>query len=602
MVDGLSADAYDALVTAAETYRAAIVVRLAGEAGLRTAEITRVTPGNLHESDVASTVSLLAVPEAADGPEPGDVETPPIDRETVVPPSLAAELRRYADSAERGADDPFVDVSPRRVQMIVSETAQRAADRAIIDVPADVTPRDLRAAFARRLLVDHGVNPHVVREVGGWESMGSLDDFLGPLDADAVAAAVADKLPGSAPEPVSSPSTAPSRDRAALRGFEAVVDPGGSAVASPSAETNGGDGSSDTSPLAFVPERLVDSDRWAEAWVVRGWAAGERAEVVGAAGVDPETLVDRGATGEGPWHTAVTERGPVATEGHPAAAGRPLLAVPLRYGEVTHGVLCLVAATDTPVSDVERRELSALGGCLGWAVTAGRWRDLLHSDAVTEVAFATADDAAFLARASAALGCRIDLSSTVSVDDRTSRFYLSIDGARPQNIADLVADVDGVSDLRVVETREDGCSVSLRVEGGSAVRALTEHGATVREATAADGSVRVVADLPAGASVRPVAGGLRETFPDARLTSKESVARSPLTDSSLSESVADRFTDRQWAALSAAYHGGYFDWPRGSTAEEVADAMDISSPTFHNHLRKAQRVLLDGLFEDDRRR
>jgi len=269
---------------------------------------------------------------------------------------------------------------------------------------------------------------------------------------------------------------------------------------------------------------------------------------------------------------------------------------------VTHGVLCLVAPTDAPVSDVERRELSALGRCLGWAVTAGRWRDLLHSDAVTEVEFRTDDDAAFLARSSGALDCRIDLSSTVSVDDRTSRFYLSVAGARPQEVADLAADADDVSDLRVIETREDGCSVSVRVEGGSAVRALTEHGATVRDATATAGNLRIVADLPEGADVRPVAGGLRDDFSDVQLVSKESVARSPLTDSSLSESVADRFTDRQWAALSAAYHGGYFDWPRGSTAEEVADAMDVSSPTFHNHLRKAQRVLLDGLFEDERPR
>jgi predicted DNA binding protein len=56
-------------------------------------------------------------------------------------------------------------------------------------------------------------------------------------------------------------------------------------------------------------------------------------------------------------------------------------------------------------------------------------------------------------------------------------------------------------------------------------------------------------------------------------------------------------TDRQHAALRAAYFGGYFDWPRGSTAEEVADAMGVSSPTLHNHLRKGQRELLRVLFE-----
>jgi len=77
-----------------------------------------------------------------------------------------------------------------------------------------------------------------------------------------------------------------------------------------------------------VPERLTAGDRWTEAWIVRGWADGERAAVVGAAGVDPETLVDRGATDEGPWRVAVDEGEPVAADDHPAAAGRSLLAVP----------------------------------------------------------------------------------------------------------------------------------------------------------------------------------------------------------------------------------------------------------------------------------
>jgi len=134
------------------------------------------------------------------------------------------------------------------------------------------------------------------------------------------------------------------------------------------------------------------------------------------------------------------------------------------------------------------------------------------------------------------------------------------------------------------------------VEGGSAVRALTEHGATVRDATAEDGRVRVVADLPEGADVRPVADGFRATFADARLASKESVARPARSEDSLRTESRNgsptasgpRCRLRTTADISTG---------RGSTAaEEVADAMDVSSPTFHNHLRKAQRRLLDELF------
>jgi len=176
MDDGLDGDAYDALVTAAETYRAAVVVRLAGEAGLRTGEIPRVAPRHLRDAGVASDASLLAVPDAdagasgergADSATDGD-STERIDRDTVVPASLAAELRRYAESEGIGDGEPYVGVSPRRVQMIVSETAERAAARTDGAVPADVTPRDLRGVFARRLLVDRGVDAHAVREAGGW--------------------------------------------------------------------------------------------------------------------------------------------------------------------------------------------------------------------------------------------------------------------------------------------------------------------------------------------------------------------------------------------------------------------------------------------------
>lgn len=584
MVDTLPPDAYDALVTAAGTHRAAVVVRLAGEAGLRTGEIVRVRPRDLREAGSIPDASLLSIPAAGSGSVEGDADggSAPtgtsIDRETAVSASLAAALRRYAESEDLAPDDPFVDVSTRRVQMLVRETAERAAVRRDEPSLASTTPRDLRRTFARRLLVDRGVDPHVVREAGGWETMDALEPHLDPLDGEAIAAALADA------DRVDDGSALDDGERT---GDEDAIGDGertGDGKRTGDGDAIGGSAllgafeaiataSEGGTAFEAVVERATDGDRWRAAWVVRGRPADDREDVLAAA-TDGEAALDDVRDGDGRAVTA-----------------------PVEHRGTDYGRVCLLADGE-PVTPGERRAVTALGRALGWAVTADRWRDLLHSDAVTAVEFHTASEAAFLASTSAALDCRIALESTVVVSGSASRWYLAVTGAGPQAVANAVETADGLSELRVIETREGGCAVSVRATGGSIVRALTGHGATVREAAAEDGQVRVVADLPDGTDVRRIADGLRESFPDARLVSKESVARSPGTESTLREGVADRLTDRQWATLSAAYHSGYFDWPRGSTAEEVADAMDVSSPTFHNHLRKAERALLETLFED----
>jgi predicted DNA binding protein len=59
----------------------------------------------------------------------------------------------------------------------------------------------------------------------------------------------------------------------------------------------------------------------------------------------------------------------------------------------------------------------------------------------------------------------------------------------------------------------------------------------------------------------------------------------------------ENLTDRQRAALEAGYYGGFFEWPRDRSGEEVAQSLDIGASTFHQHLRKAEKALLDSVFD-----
>jgi hypothetical protein len=54
----------------------------------------------------------------------------------------------------------------------------------------------------------------------------------------------------------------------------------------------------------------------------------------------------------------------------------------------------------------------------------------------------------------------------------------------------------------------------------------------------------------------------------------------------------DRLSSRQREIFRLAQARGYYDHPRRTNADELADELDISSSTVHEHLRKAEAKLL----------
>lgn len=56
-------------------------------------------------------------------------------------------------------------------------------------------------------------------------------------------------------------------------------------------------------------------------------------------------------------------------------------------------------------------------------------------------------------------------------------------------------------------------------------------------------------------------------------------------------------TERQREVLETAHEMGYFEHPKGANAGEVADALDISTSTFSEHLAASQRKLMESLLE-----
>ena len=265
--------------------------------------------------------------------------------------------------------------------------------------------------------------------------------------------------------------------------------------------------------------------------------------------------------------------------------------VPLVYGKTVFGALVLFTTRADAFTERELDVLDELGASIGDAIHAANRDRISAAGTAVELEFGTAGGV--LAHASGEADCSLAVEGVVPAGSGSMVAYCRTDGRDAGAAPVLEADPD-------VETvrRMGGTLLECRLTAGSPVFPLYEYGAELVSARAADGRCAVVARVPGDSDVRAVVERVQADFPDAELRAKRQ--QSDDTDDPVPEAVLDGLTDRQREAVETAYDAGYFEWPRDATAEDVADELDIASPTFHNHLRKAQNAMLDELLNDAR--
>ncbi|RBI58820.1 PAS sensor protein [halophilic archaeon] len=272
------------------------------------------------------------------------------------------------------------------------------------------------------------------------------------------------------------------------------------------------------------------------------------------------------------------------------------IAVPLSYGEATYGVLVVYATRPNAFSEREQAGFEALGDIVSFAINAVESRRLLFAESVVELEFAVTDRGALFVRLSDEYDCRCTLEDVLPAEEETMLCFVRVAGESPDVVLDAVEASDEVDSARLVSRGDDECVLEVRVTGPSPVVTLADHGASVTHAVAEGGEGRIVAELAPDADLRAVVEAVESAFPDAKMVGKRDAERPAGSAAEFRTALDDRLTDRQLTATRAAYRAGYFDWPRASTAEEVADALDISAATLHQHLRKSQEKLLDVFF------
>jgi PAS domain S-box-containing protein len=359
---------------------------------------------------------------------------------------------------------------------------------------------------------------------------------------------------------------------------------------------------------------LVHSDLYRYAWVGETDANGE-VEVTAGDGVD-EAFVRTGRRATRPGLTGddvedaietreiqvtrqyvVTDADANADADDEHTEFEAVVTVPILRRERVDEVLVVATDRRDAFSDPELAEFELLGETIGFVVSSIATRKLLIADSVVELDVEVAGGGdVFLA-----LSDRLDAACTVeeSVPLRGRRLlqYVSVEGASPEAAYDLAAATEGVEARRTLDAHDDATLLEL-VVSGSPVHDLIDLGVKVRSFVATDGTGRVVVEAPSSVDVRSVVDLLRDHYGDVTMLAKRERPRGVETVGRSVGALDGFLTDRQRAAIRAAYAAGYYDWPRKSTAEEVAASLDITSATLHQHLRKAEEKLLQTYLGD----
>ncbi|ACV46814.1 MULTISPECIES: bacterio-opsin activator domain-containing protein [Halomicrobium] len=380
---------------------------------------------------------------------------------------------------------------------------------------------------------------------------------------------------------------------------------------------------------AGVCEQLVAVEPYTFAWLgrpdvraetisAREWAGsqpsgaatasdGERDGPAGAPPIDVADVAEP-IDGDTPGAQALESEGPKVLEGDALedAGGwfrsaaengvRSVMAIPLSYTDSNYGVLYVCADQTDAFDQREKVVLQALGRAVANAINAIESGRILSANKVIELEFTVDDRDLLLSRLSGRAGGTIASAGTVTQEDGSLRLYLTTQDADTDEVMAVLDADDAVESASRVAEHDDEALFDVTVTE-SLIATLVDHGAVPKSIVSENGIARYNIELPYEAEAREVFGLVEDNYDSTDLVGYHEHERPVQTQQEFRAALADRFTDRQETALRTAYLGGFFEWPREVDGDELAGGMDISRPTYHQHLRAAQHKVFEELFE-----
>ena len=354
-----------------------------------------------------------------------------------------------------------------------------------------------------------------------------------------------------------------------------------------------------------IPERVCEvvagEPGYAGAWIGEVSSATGRFEIDAASGVavEPGTTLDVEDTPVEVQEAIETEElrggsvqsgddGPLAPE---SAGGTRLLVVPLTYGKRRYGVLGIYGNGANVLDRRERKVCESVGKMIANGLHSVETTRILTTDRVCEIVVEIRDPTASLTQIADAVGEQVEHLGTTRLDDDAGELYFRVDSS-DVSLED-VADLPMVESMRVVSETNDGVSFAVTVTESPPLTQLADHGCVLVGATATADAATLTIETPPERDVRSILDVFRAEYEGVELRSRVERESRDRTVAEFAAAVDERLTDRQRGALKTPELNGYFEWPRPVDGSEIAERMGITRQTFHQHLRAAERKLVE---------
>ncbi|WP_255171070.1 bacterio-opsin activator domain-containing protein [Natrononativus amylolyticus] len=346
-------------------------------------------------------------------------------------------------------------------------------------------------------------------------------------------------------------------------------------------------GEVDARTQTVIPRVEVNTGEYLEEVTVSVDSTDPRSEGPTGRAVRTRTVQVSNDTWEDPTYEPWSEQ--ATKHGHRSSA-----AIPIVHAETLYGVLNVYAARPGAFEAEEQRVIGQLGEIVGHAIAAVDRKQALTGDEVVEIQL---EIGRVFDASDGSLDEPVQIDRVVPVGDGEFLGYGVATREATKALQTSLRSLDGWDGLEFVGT--EPASFRIRWSEPSVHSTIASYDGHVKSGVFENEEYLLTVHLTPGTDIRELLEALQRHHPAAKVMSKRQLRRTESPSRWHEHGVMEQLTDRQRLALEVAYFSGYFEWPRATEGKAVASSLDISPPTFSQHLRIAERKVFEALLETD---